>query len=82
MADGGLKVELDLALAEKLKVFASATGANVESIVREAVSSYVDDWSETLERLTEYEQKGESVDAGPALASFRDAVAAGSAGEA
>ncbi len=75
MAEGELKVELDKDLSEKVRTFAIATGARVESVVREAVADYVSDWSETLARLAEHDRTGESVDAEEALARFRDAVA-------
>jgi len=75
MADGGLTVELDSELADKVKVFAAATGANVETVVREALGAYVDDWSESLQRLAEFDRTGESLDVETVLAEFRSAVA-------
>jgi predicted transcriptional regulator len=75
MTDGGLKVELDSALAERVRIFASAAGAKVESVVRDAVADYVDDWSMTLERLAEYDRTGETTDAEEALGRFQVAVA-------
>ena len=75
MVDGGLKIELDSDLAERVRIFASAAGAEVESVVRDAVAGYVDDWSETLERLAEYDRTGAAADAATALDRFQDAVA-------
>jgi len=76
MADGELKVELDTDLAERVRIFAAAAGARVESVVRDAVAGYVDDWSMTLERLAEFDRTGESTDAEEALSRFQHAVAA------
>ena len=76
MADDGLKIELDAALAGRVRAFAEAAGAPIETVVREALSGYVDDWSETLDRLTEYDRTGDYVDAEEALRGFREAVAA------
>lgn len=75
MTDGGLKVELEPDLADRVRVFATAAGAEVASIVRDAVADYVDDWSETIARLAEYDRTGESVDGEEALRRFEDTVA-------
>jgi predicted transcriptional regulator len=80
MAVDGLKVELDSELAGRVKVFAAATGANVETVVGEAVDAYVNDWSETLERLAEFDRTAERLDAETVLTEFRSAVAARSSG--
>jgi hypothetical protein len=76
MADGGLKIELDEALADKVRALAEVAGASVESIVNGALADYVEDWSETLSRLAQYDRDGASVDAETAFAGFREAVAA------
>jgi predicted transcriptional regulator len=80
MADDAMKVELDSALAGKVRVFAAAAGTDVEGVVRRAVSNYVDDWSITLDRLAQYDRDGESLDAETVLAEFKSAVAARSDG--
>jgi len=76
MTNDALTVELDADLAEKVRAFASASGTNVDSVVREAVADYVHDWSEALERLAEFDRAGESLDAEAVLAEFIAAVAA------
>ena len=80
MADGEVTVELDSTLAGKVRVFASAAGTDVESVVREAVANLVDDWSITLDRLAQYDRDGHSLDAEAVLAEFQAAVAARSDG--
>jgi hypothetical protein len=44
------------------------------------VDAYVNDWSETLERLAEFDRTAESLDAETVLTEFRSAVAARSSG--
>jgi hypothetical protein len=80
MADDGMIVELDQALAEKVKVFAAAAGTDVESVVRQAVTNHMDDWSIALERPAQYDRDGLSLDAETVLAEFQAAVAARSDG--
>ena len=80
MADSEVIVELDSALAGKVKVFAAAAGSDVESVVREALSNLVDDWSMAVDRLAQYDRDGRSLDPETVLAEFQAAVAARSAG--
>ena len=75
MADDASKIDLGSALAERVKAFAEAAGSNVEIVVRDAVADYVDDWSETLQRLAEYDRTGVTLDAEGVLGRFQNAVA-------
>ena len=76
MADDASKFDLGSALAERVRAFPEAAGSNVEIIVRDAVADYVDDWSETLQRLAEYDRTGVALDAEGVLGRFQNAVAA------
>jgi hypothetical protein len=76
MADDGFKVDLDEALAERVKHFATATGTPVAAVVRHAIIDYLDDWAETLSRLSDYDRTGMAIDAEAALGRFEAAVAA------
>ena len=75
MADDGFTVKIDDALAGEVKAAAAARGVPVETFVREVLVNYVEDWSEARDRLAEYDRTGEFIDAGQALAEFREAVA-------
>ena len=75
MADGGMTIEVDEALARRLRALADAAGADVDDLVRKAVESYVDDWSEDLARLAEYERTGEAFDADAVLEEFHGRIA-------
>ena len=76
MADDDFRVDLDDALAERVKRFAEAAGTPVATVIRHAVSDYIDDWAETIVRLSEFDRTGESLAAGPVLDRFEAAVAA------
>jgi predicted transcriptional regulator len=76
MADGGLTIELNEALAERVRALAEASGTTAEALVCEAVSDYVDDWSQTLDPLAGYDRTGQFVDAEEAMRDFQEAVAA------
>ncbi len=75
MDQAPLTIVLDADLSARVRGFVSATGEAAETIVRRALERYVEDWSETLERLAEYDRTGVSVDAGEALTRFRANVA-------
>jgi len=77
MADGGLKLEIDEALAERLRAAAAATGESVEDFARQALSAAADDdWAEDYARVAEYEATGRFIPAHEAMAEFRAAVEA------
>ena len=75
MADDSFKVDIDDALAERVRQFAVAAGTPVEVVVRLAVLDYLDDWTESLARLTDYDRTGARIDAMSALSRFEAAVA-------
>ena len=76
MADGGLKLELDEALSDRLKAAAAALGRSVDDYAAELIADGLDqDWAESYARFEDYERTGEFLDAGPALADFRRKVA-------
>ena len=77
MADGGLKLEIDEALAERLRVAAEASGESVEAFALHALRAAADeDWAEDYARVAEYEATGRSIPAVEAMAEFRAAVEA------
>jgi predicted transcriptional regulator len=72
MADDGFKIELDAALGERLREAAEAVGQTASdyasALIAEALGS---DWEAAKTSLAHYDQTGEFVDAGEALASLR-----------
>ena len=74
MTDGSA-ISLEPALVERVEAFATAAASNVDAVVREAVSVYLDNWSETVSRLADYDRDGIAVDAEDVLKRFRSAVA-------
>lgn len=76
MADDGIRIDLDDALTERARRFAVADGTPVDAVIRHAVADYIDDWTETLARLAEFDRTGDSLDAGPVLDHFQATVAA------
>jgi predicted transcriptional regulator len=77
MADGGLTLEIDSALAERLRAVATASGKGVEAFALEALRAAADeDWAEDYARVAEYEATGRFIPAEEAMAEFRAAVAA------
>ena len=75
MADGGLTIELDESLAERLQSAARATGQSTADLAANLIGHGLDDWAEDFARFEEYERTGEYVDAEVAMAEFRQALA-------
>ena len=72
MADGGLKIELDEDLAQRVKDAAEAVGQSADQFANELIAKSLDDgWAEARASLAEYDRTGEYVDADVALADFR-----------
>ena len=78
MADGGLKLEIDEALAERLRVAAEASGESVQDFALQALRAATDDedWAEDYARVADYEATGRFVPAAEAMSEFRAAVEA------
>ncbi len=77
MADGGLKLEIEPALAERLRIAAEASGESVETFALHALMvAAADDWAEDFARVADYEATGRSVPASQGMAEFRTAVEA------
>ena len=78
MADGGLTLEIDDALAERLRAIAEASGESVEDFAMQALRAAADDedWAEDYARVAEYEATGRFIPAEQAMAEFRAAVEA------
>ena len=77
MADGGLKLELEKALGERLQAAADAVGRPVDELAAALISGGLDDdWAESYARYEDYQRAGESLDAEVEMAAFRDAVRA------
>ena len=74
MSDGSA-ISLEPALVERVEAFATAAASNFDAVVREAVSVYLDNWSETVSRLADYDRDGIAVDAEDVIMRFRTAVA-------
>lgn len=75
MADGGLKIEIDDALAARLRVVAEAAGESVQDFALHALRAAADeDWAEDYARVAAYEVTGKSIPAGEFMAEFRAAV--------
>jgi predicted transcriptional regulator len=75
MADGGLTLNIDQALAEKLRNAARSVGESVEVYARQALEAFSGaeegDWDEAIRRLEEFDRTGESVSADEAFAAVR-----------
>jgi predicted transcriptional regulator len=72
MADGGLTIELQAGLAERLKEAARAAGRSTDDFASELIAQgLADDWTEARASLAEYDRSGEFVDAKEALAAAR-----------
>ena len=75
MADGGMTLNIDEPLAERLREAAKLAGQSVEVYARQALEAFAEDqddrWAESIRRLEEYDRTGEYVDAEEALAKFR-----------
>ncbi len=64
MADGGLKLEIDEALAERLRAAADASGETVEAFAINALAVAAEvDWAEDFARVAEYEATGRFIPA-------------------
>ena len=71
MADGELTLKLDDDTARRLKAAADAAGRSVDEYARALIADGLDDrWSESLRRLEEYDQTGESLSVQEALEHF------------
>ena len=77
MADGGMVVELDEALAERLKTAAASAGKPaLDYAVSLILDGLDDDWVEDDRRFAEYERTGVSFDAKDALLEMRASLVA------
>jgi len=77
MPDGGLKLEIGEALAERLRLAAQASGESLEDFARHALEAAADeDWAEDYARVAEFEASGRFVPADRAMADLRAAVEA------
>lgn len=71
MPDGELTLKLDDDTARRLKAVADAAGRSVDEHARALIAEGLDDrWSESLRRLDEYDQTGESLSVQEALEHF------------
>ena len=78
MADGGLKLELDEALGERLKAAADGDGRPVDAYAAELIAHGLDDGrAEDVARYEAYQRTGDYIDAETAMRRFREAVPAG-----
>jgi predicted transcriptional regulator len=78
MADGGLTIELDEALTERLRAAASAAGESLQDYAINALKAAAGDgWDEAVARLAEYRRTGRYLDAEEAMKGFRDKVREG-----
>ncbi len=81
MAEGGLQIELGVALSERLKEAAGKAGqpahAYVEAILADSLDAEApdDDWAEQEARWAEYERSGETIPAEVGLAGFQESLA-------
>ena len=75
MADGGMTLDIDEALAQRLRDAAQSVGESVEVYARQALVAFSgaedDDWDEAIRRLDEFDRTGESADAEEAFAAVR-----------
>jgi hypothetical protein len=75
MDDGALKLELDVALSERLKDAAREAGRSVDDYAVQLIARGLDDrWSETQRRLENYDRTGEYVPMEDALARFKSGI--------
>jgi uncharacterized protein (DUF1778 family) len=75
MADGGLNLTIDDALAQRLRAAADAAGESVQDYAINALKAAADDgWDEAVARLAEYRRTGRYLDADEAMKGFREAV--------
>jgi hypothetical protein len=81
MDDGGLTLELDPALATRLRLAADNVGEPVQDYARALIGDVLDaeattgDFAEEERRWAEYQRTGESYPAEQVLAEFQQAVA-------
>ncbi|QUD89915.1 hypothetical protein [Phenylobacterium montanum] len=76
MADGGLKLELDEALGERLRRAAAAHGRSVDEYAAALIEDGLDEhWAEAYRRFAEYKQTGQYLEAADCLREFQDTVA-------
>ncbi len=75
MADGGLKLELDAALSERVKTAAEAEGARPEEMAAKLIQRGLEaDWAEDFARVAEFDAAGEAIPADQYVAELRAAV--------
>lgn len=75
MADGGLNLELDAELSERLKAAAYFAGRPVGDYAISLIQSALDDdWAEDDARFAEYERTGVSFSAEDALLRMRESL--------
>ena len=75
MADGGLTLQIDEALAERLRAAASAEGLSPEKLAISLLDQAIEgDWTDALGALSEYDLTGEYVPLSEATAEFHDAL--------
>jgi len=75
MADGGLTINVDEALAERLRVVAEAAGESVQNFALQALRAAADeDWAEDYARVAAYETTGKSISAAEFITELRAAI--------
>ena len=75
MADGGMVVELDQALAERLKTAAASAGKSALDYAVSLIADGLDaDWAEDDRRFAEFERTGVSENAEDALLRMRESL--------
>jgi hypothetical protein len=74
MADGGMTLQIDESLAERLRIAAEIAGKSVEDFATEALAASTEaggDWAEDMDRLAEFERTGVSHPIEPFLDDLR-----------
>jgi len=74
MADGGLHIELDEALAARIRAAASGAGMTPEAYASSMLRTALDDLSETSARLAEYDRTGVAYALEDVVAEFEQRV--------
>jgi hypothetical protein len=75
MADDGVTIELDAALAARLRQAAAAAGQSAGEYASALIAQGLDDgWASARDSLAHYDRTGEHVLAAEALARFRAAL--------
>lgn len=75
MADGGMTLNIDEPLAERLREAAKSAGQSVEVYARQALEAFAEDqddhWAGAIRSLEEFDRTGESVSVEEAFSTFR-----------